>query len=67
MSRISWAKTRGWRAEMAAVVGDRRRAVALLRDAHGEGLFYSIWLHTGPTLDSLRGFGQFEEFVRARN
>ena len=56
-----------WRARIAAVLGERERAVALLRDAYREGVGYDLWLHTDVTLDSLRGFDRFEEFLTPRD
>jgi tetratricopeptide (TPR) repeat protein len=52
-----------WRARIAALLGDRERAVTLLQDALREGQIYSV-LHGQADLASLHGFPAFEELVR---
>jgi TolB-like protein len=51
-----------WRAQMAALLGDRSRAIALLRDAfaHGQLRTKSLF-HHNPSFASLRGYPPFEE------
>jgi predicted Zn-dependent protease len=42
-----------WRARIAAQLGERARAVELLREAFAGGLHYGLWMHTDPDLASL--------------
>jgi tetratricopeptide (TPR) repeat protein/TolB-like protein len=55
-----------WRARIAALLGERGEAVALLRRAFGEGLGYGIWLHRDVDLESLRDYPPFQELVRPK-
>ncbi|MFC1661358.1 protein kinase [Gemmatimonadota bacterium] len=54
------------RACIAAILGDKERAVSLLRQAHEEGRAFTAWLHIDSDLDSLRGYPPFEEFMRPK-
>jgi tetratricopeptide (TPR) repeat protein/TolB-like protein len=47
---------RRWAIEIAAAAGDSARAVALLREARGEGLRHGPWLHTAPGLRYIRSY-----------
>jgi len=51
---------------IAALLGDREGAVALLREAVARGWAYDVWLHQDMDLESLRGYPPFEEFARPR-
>lgn len=42
------------RAEIAALLGDRDRAVSLLADAFANGLRYNIYVHANPAFASIR-------------
>jgi tetratricopeptide (TPR) repeat protein len=60
-----------WQAALAAHRGEKERAVALLRDALGEGTFdgyngVSYWAHRSPELAPLFGTPPFEELVKPR-
>jgi tetratricopeptide (TPR) repeat protein/TolB-like protein len=55
-----------WRARIAALLGDKDGAVALLRQAFAEGVAYGIWLHVDMDLESLRDYKPFQELVRPR-
>jgi hypothetical protein len=55
-----------WRARIAAMSGEREEAVRLLRQAFSEREYYGIWLHRDIYLESLRGYGPYEELVRPR-
>ncbi|MFB3111583.1 MAG: hypothetical protein ACE10G_06085 [Gemmatimonadales bacterium] len=55
-----------WRARIAASLGERERAVNLLRDAFGRGTNYGIWLHRDPELASLRDHPPFQELLRPK-
>lgn len=52
------------RAGIAAWLGDRERAVRLLRDALSAGLEWRPVLHLDPLLAPLRGYEPFEELIR---
>jgi tetratricopeptide (TPR) repeat protein len=55
-----------WRARIAAVLGERDGAVALLRQAFAEGVAYGIWLHCDMDLESLREYRPYRELVRPK-
>ena len=55
-----------WRARIAASLGERERAVNLLRDAFGRGTNYGIWLHRDPELASLRDYPPFQDLLRPK-
>jgi len=55
-----------WRARIAALLGEKDAAVALLQQAHREGVGYGIWLHADPELESLRDYGPFKELLRPK-
>jgi hypothetical protein len=54
------------RAQLEALLGQRERAVALLRDAFARGLSMSTALHRQMDFESLRGFAPFDELMRPR-
>ncbi len=57
-----------WRAQVAAVLGDRDRAVTLLREALTRGRIPAgSLLHHNLSFTSLRGYGPFEDLVRPRD
>jgi tetratricopeptide (TPR) repeat protein len=55
-----------WRGGIAAVLGDRERAVNLLREAHSEGTAFGITWHRSVVLEPLRGYEPFENFLRPK-
>jgi len=55
-----------WRACIAALIGEREEAVSLLRQAHEEGMWLSISIHTDMDLEPLRGYPSFEELMRPK-
>lgn len=55
-----------WQARIAAVLGQRDSAVALLRAAFAEGREYDLWLHRDPDLESLRGYAPFEALAKPK-
>jgi Tfp pilus assembly protein PilF len=57
-----------WRAEIAALLGDRAGAMTLLQQAVGLGvnLGHGIWLHYDVELESLRDYPPFQEFLRPK-
>jgi len=56
-----------YRAQIAAVLGDRERAVELLRDAIAQGAV-DPWdhLHSEPAFASLHGYPPFDELLRPK-
>ena len=59
-------RTKRWQARIAAMLGERDEAVRLLRSAFREGQRYGLWLHQDIYLESLRGYGPFEQLIRPR-
>lgn len=55
-----------WRARIAAVLGDRDRAVRLIAQAHAEGWPHWSRDHLVEEYDSLRGYEPFEEIMTPR-
>lgn len=53
-------------ARIAALLGDRERAVALLQDAFARGREFTIFLHRDRDLESLSGYPPFEELLRPK-
>jgi DNA-binding SARP family transcriptional activator/tetratricopeptide (TPR) repeat protein len=56
-----------WRARIAAVLGEREEAVALLRQAFAEGRHHGTSHHTDVDLDPLRDHPAFRELMRPRD
>jgi tetratricopeptide (TPR) repeat protein len=52
-----------WRARIAAQLGERQRAVDLVRQAFAEGHVFDSELHCDVDLETLRGFKGFEEIL----
>jgi tetratricopeptide (TPR) repeat protein len=62
-----------WRARIAALLGDRDRAVALLREAIAQGISCAVrWgppiedCHREMDFESLRGYAPFDELLRPK-
>jgi tetratricopeptide (TPR) repeat protein len=55
-----------WQAEVAAVLGDRSRAVQLLHRAYREGQPVPVKAHSDPELESLRGDPEYRRLVAMR-
>jgi len=55
-----------WRARIAAVLGDRDQAVALVREAFAQGLAVDLYLHALIDFAPLRGYPPFDELMRPR-
>lgn len=62
-----------WQVWIAAALGEKERAVQLLRQAEGEGRvtgggfrFGDLDIHREPAYQPLRGYPAFEEFVRPK-
>jgi DNA-binding SARP family transcriptional activator len=61
--RFLFGQAAYYQARLASVLGHREEAVAFLRRAFAEGLLGRGDLHTDPDLDSLRGFGPFQQLL----
>ncbi len=63
-------RAQGWamysRARMAALLGNREQAVALLRDAFERGLASRPYIHIDPDFESLRDYPPFQELLRPK-
>jgi tetratricopeptide (TPR) repeat protein/TolB-like protein len=56
------------RARIAAALGDRERAVAVLRTSLARGHWYTwLDLHAVPEFEQLRGYAPFDELVRPKD
>jgi hypothetical protein len=55
-----------WRARIASLLGDRERAVALLREAFAQGREYGVYLHRDMDLEPLRDYPPFQELLRPK-
>jgi TolB-like protein len=56
-----------WQGRIAAGLGERKRAVALLRRAVAEGAVPAFVMHPDRALEGLRGYPPFEELMRPRD
>jgi Protein kinase domain len=65
-ARPTSASATYFRAQLAALRGDRARAVALLRDAINQGLRGSMFVHLDPDLESLRDYPPYQELIRPK-
>jgi hypothetical protein len=54
------------RARIAAALGRRDDAVALLREAESQGLHAAREAHVAPELAALRGYAPYDELVKAK-
>jgi len=52
-----------WRARVAALRGEKRRAVELLHEAQNNGWPLNIWHHVEPDFESLASYQPFREFM----
>jgi tetratricopeptide (TPR) repeat protein len=56
-----------WASRIAAALGRREEAVALIRRALAEGFARIYLVHSDPDLGPLRGFAPFDELLRSRD
>ena len=56
-----------WRACIAAQLGEKDRAVDLLREAFSQGYPFSLELHREIDLEPLRGYPPYEELVKPKD
>jgi tetratricopeptide (TPR) repeat protein len=55
-----------WRACIASILGEKERAVALLREAFGQGQYLGLQIHQSPHLELLNDFPAFRKLVEPR-
>lgn len=55
-----------WQAHIAAVLGEKARAVNLLQEAVSNGLWHGPWLHADPDWEPLRDYPPFRELMRPK-
>jgi len=55
-----------YRARIEALLGNRDRALQLLREAFAQGVVYGVRTHRDPDFAGLRGYPPFEELIRPR-
>jgi tetratricopeptide (TPR) repeat protein len=55
-----------WRACIAALLGEKEQAVALLREAFGQGRSYGVSLHRDIDLEPLWDYPPFKELIRPK-
>ena len=55
-----------WRGRIAALLGDREEAMALLLEAHAQGRPFGWSWHRDVDLESLRDYPPFQEFLRPK-
>jgi tetratricopeptide (TPR) repeat protein len=55
-----------WRARIAALLGERDEALALLRAAYAQGFKWWLPLHSEPDFESLRDHPAFRELLRPK-
>ncbi|UCE19573.1 MAG: protein kinase [Gemmatimonadota bacterium] len=55
-----------WRACIAALLGEREQAVALLRESFAQGYNYGVLLHNDMDLEPLRDYRPFQELIRPK-
>jgi hypothetical protein len=56
-----------WQACIAAQLGERGRAMELLREAFARGRAFTVLLHRDMDLEPLREFPPYLQFVRSRD
>jgi DNA-binding SARP family transcriptional activator/TolB-like protein len=55
-----------WQACIASLLGERERAMVLLRRAYARGRPFSVRLHRDMDLESLHDYPPFQEFIRPK-
>jgi serine/threonine protein kinase/tetratricopeptide (TPR) repeat protein len=55
-----------WQARIAALLGERDRSVAFLREAFGQGARYGIVWHRDPDLESLHDYAPYKELMKVK-
>jgi hypothetical protein len=55
-----------WQACIAALLGEKERAMTLLHDAYTQGRAFTIWLHRDMDLEPLRDYPPFQELLRPK-
>jgi hypothetical protein len=55
-----------WRARIAALLGEKERTVALLKEAFSQGRNYGVYLHRDIDLMPLWDYAPFKELLRPK-
>jgi hypothetical protein len=55
-----------WRACIAAHLGDKQKAVKLLKEAFNQGQNYGVYLHNDMELEPLRDYPPFQELIKPK-
>jgi serine/threonine protein kinase/tetratricopeptide (TPR) repeat protein len=55
-----------WQACIASLLGEKERAVALLRESFAQGREYDVNLHRDMDLEPLRGYPPFQELLKPK-
>jgi len=55
-----------WQARIASLLGEKERAVGLLREAFSQGLTYGVYLHREIDLEPLWDYPPFKELLRPK-
>jgi hypothetical protein len=55
-----------WRACIASLLGERERAMVLLREAYARGRPFSVNLHTDMDLEPLHDYPPFQDLLRPK-
>jgi hypothetical protein len=55
-----------WQACIASLLGEKERAVALLKEAFSQGLEYSVNIHRDIALEPLWDYPPFKELLRPK-
>jgi tetratricopeptide (TPR) repeat protein len=55
-----------WRARIAALLGEKEQAVALLKEAFSQGSYYGVSLHRDIDLEPLWDYPPFKELLRPK-
>ena len=65
-SLLTVIKNDVWRACIASLLGEKERAVALLKEAFSQGLDYGVYIHRDINLEPLWDYQPFKELLRPK-
>lgn len=55
------------RARIASLLGEKEKAVALLREAFAQGYYFSISIHRDPDFEPLRNYPPYKELIKPKD
>jgi tetratricopeptide (TPR) repeat protein len=55
-----------WRACIASLLGEKQKAVKLLKEAFNQGRGYGVYLHNDMDLEPLRDYPPFQELIKPK-